>query len=1211
MPSTFSRAQALARTRTAGRPSFWLLLALVTLAVLAAMLPSCSHDPTGPTGNPQVLESFEVFVPDWVRANTGFPLSVEAVGSHGTQPLPYATGTVNLSVSQGTLSPSSVVLKQGKATVNAVLGGALGSVTVTARQGAIEGSRLILTVSPDSISGNASDDVSSAVPSIAYFPRAADFSTGYPDLPGAYVSHNTLLIAFELGTTVGEANRILDDVGGAIVGGMPGIPGTVEGVVMARLATTFHGALQPILTDLEANTGVETVFPDVAVRTGRLPSPIADGPYDWDWEPTPIGGNWGLELIRVPQMWNVYDAVARRATRVAVGVVDHGFPAHIDLEYTTTGSAVADHGAMVSGIIGATFNNLIGIDGINPFADIWIGEINPVPLSGVVYHTAVDNIQTFRDLVLQHQGVEVVNWSIDYAWCQSGIDAATNAHAQATARRHGEELKRAFRYISAVNQRLPLIISIAGNGSGGTCGTQGAAFASPCNNAALDNGAPTPPVDPGILVIEALERNAASPGGAQRAPFSNTGGHLSAPGVCIRSTAAQRPDPPRDRNCDVAGKYKSDSGTSFAAPHVAGVISFMLAVDPTLTVDEILDIVYTRSVAVGGGANRIDAWASVVDIDRVRGSDSVLRMLVDIDDGTPDGNQRLDSAGEWVEFDTHGDGAIDISDFRRWRDWYLQIENDPTLRLDGGSHPKKDPNGNSVPNEAAKENVYPRGDFNGDGLMDLWATSFVPGAVDASVTDLEMLQRVFSDPDYDASDLPNLVHSGDVTISPAGCFDPSAPEILANGYVVASTATLVGNPTPTRQIRHTSPQATEVITLPLGQYQIALEVRDPSSGDVLASETRDVTVALGGDVFVQVGSDQECVRPAPIRDVVQIAFADYGFEASPGNHGLANLGDLDGDGVVDLALIRKSTRFLNQRTVWILFLNADGTLKGHTGIELTDLGYDPELEAPFKSVSGIGDVDDDGVVDIAVGVFDGDLTGAMWIILLNTDGSIKASRKIVGTELACVPCARGGGTNWPAPVGDLNADGVVDLAVPWGSNEGRDRLVVLFLDSAGAPVLSTDWGWLRSRDNPVATMGDIDGDDIADLAYAWEEFYSFLRISFLNNDGTEREFKEILSWPSDEKISSIGRGGDLDGDLISDVLVTTFSVDRGAKAWAVLLNSDGTLRGKLTVSHPGFGSMWGATFIGDLDGDGITDMGLLDMHACCPDLIWIVYPQQL
>ncbi|MHC1765057.1 MAG: hypothetical protein AB9869_12275 [Verrucomicrobiia bacterium] len=42
-----------------------------------------------------------------------------------------------------------------------------------------------------------------------------------------------------------------------------------------------------------------------------------------------------------------------------------------------------------------------------------------------------------------------------------------------------------------------------------------------------------------------------------------------------------------------------------------------------------------------GGAPRIDAFASALDIDRKKGGKYVLIMLLDFDDGTEDGNLRV------------------------------------------------------------------------------------------------------------------------------------------------------------------------------------------------------------------------------------------------------------------------------------------------------------------------------------------------------------------------------------------------------------------------------------------------------------------------------------------------------------------------------------------------------------------------------------------
>ena len=151
------------------------------------------------------------------------------------------------------------------------------------------------------------------------------------------------------------------------------------------------------------------------------------------------------------------------------------------------------------------------------------------------------------------------------------------------------------------------------------------------------------------------------------------------------------------------------------------------------------------------------------------------------------------------------------------------------------------------------------------------------------------------------------------------------------------------------------------------------------------------------------------------------------------------IGDLDGDGVVDLAVGTPGDA--GKGAVWILILNSDGTVKAHQKINDTVGGFTGELSGSDNfghSIAPIGDFNGDGVVDIAVGsLFDDDSgpdRGAIWILFLNADGTVKAHQKISDTVggFEDTLLDNDGFGHGITLLGDFNNDGVVDLAAATG-----------------------------------------------------------------------------------------------------------------------------------------------------------------------------------
>ena len=294
-------------------------------------------------------------------------------------------------------------------------------------------------------------------------------------------------------------------------------------------------------------------------------------------------------------------------------------------------------------------------------------------------------------------------------------------------------------------------------------------------------------------------------------------------------------------------------------------------------------------------------------------------------------------------------------------------------------------------------------------------------------------------------------------------------------------------------------------------------------------------------------------------------------------HATSCLGDLDGDGVADLAVsaIFDDDGGTDRGAVWILFLNADGTVKAHQKISQTAGGFGGALSNGDRfgiSLDSRGDVDGDGIADLAVGAHNDDDggtdRGAVWILLLNTDGTVKDQRKISQTAggfpgtLANVDHF-GDGVTW---IGDLDGDGTGDLAV--GAHGADDTGSM----SGSAWILFLE---------PDLTVREA------------------TRIS-----GTTGGFTETLN-ANDLFGLVMGTVGDLDGDGrdelgVGAVLDDDGGRDRGA-FWILFLDSDGTVRDQEKIGNRRGGFTGNLNnddhfgrprAIGDLNGDGITDLAV-------------------
>ena len=161
--------------------------------------------------------------------------------------------------------------------------------------------------------------------------------------------------------------------------------------------------------------------------------------------------------------------------------------------------------------------------------------------------------------------------------------------------------------------------------------------------------------------------------------------------------------------------------------------------------------------------------------------------------------------------------------------------------------------------------------------------------------------------------------------------------------------------------------------------------------------------------------------------------AQYGYAVE-------QLGDFDGDFVVDIAVGAPLDNFggVERGALWIHFIGTYGTLKRSVKIGSNGGGFGGGITNGDRfgsSVAVIGDLDADGVTDLAVGApYDGEagpLSGAVWVLLMLPDGTVRTKVKLNGVsqfELRSVGSFDQFGSAVEG-IGDIDGDGVADIAV--------------------------------------------------------------------------------------------------------------------------------------------------------------------------------------
>jgi len=344
---------------------------------------------------------------------------------------------------------------------------------------------------------------------------------------------------------------------------------------------------------MRADPDLLSIEPDLLLHPMAVPN---DGLYAQQWHYfEPLGG------INLPAAWDVTTGSAA----ITIAVIDTGIVPHADLagrvvggfdfigdtavsndgdgrdanandpgDYGCNGDASSWHGTHVAGTLGAATNNGLGVSGIN-----WNSKLLSVRVMGRCGGYTSDIVDGMRwaagigvpGVPPNGSPARVVNLSL-------GGDGACSSAFQSA--------------INDLTARGSVVVVAAGNSNADAGGTEPAN----CN---------------GVIAVGATTRN------GSRAGYSNYGSRLtlSAPGGGagggVLSTYNSGSTTPG------ADSYAWFQGTSMATPHVSGVVSLMLSVNPSLSPGQVADRLRqsARAFPTGTGAdcNTTLCGAGIVD----------------------------------------------------------------------------------------------------------------------------------------------------------------------------------------------------------------------------------------------------------------------------------------------------------------------------------------------------------------------------------------------------------------------------------------------------------------------------------------------------------------------------------------------------------------------------------------------------------------------
>lgn len=331
---------------------------------------------------------------------------------------------------------------------------------------------------------------------------------------------------------------------------------------------------------------------------------------------------------------------------------------------------------------------------------------------------------------------------------------------------------------------------------------------------------------------------------------------------------------------------------------------------------------------------------------------------------------------------------------------------------------------------------------------------------------------------------------------------------------------------------------------------------------------RELFTGANPTVSLQAGVGKDAILQTSVGGAIGTGFfgAATSFATESGVSHALNVGDVNGDGILDLVTAGQDASIINGYATVRL---GDGT-----GVFGAAASF--ATEAGGSNAVSLGDLNGDGILDLVTA---GHAAGRGYATVRLGSGT--------GSFGAATSYSAETGTSIGLALGDINSDGHLDLVTAGRTTAAFDGTATVRLGDGSGSFGSAVTYSTESRSSYSVNLEDVNGDGVLDLITAG-------RSDALTGDATVRlgvgdgTFSTTsLSFQTQLRSIRGMRLGDVNGDNHMDLIVAGFS-GSGGYASVHLGNGDGTFSSLTTYQTESTSSY--AMELGDLNGDGILDL---------------------